>query len=384
MPIATVLAMSERLIVGAMSGTSADGVDVAITAIAGRGRQMQARLVAHHHVDYPAIVRDAVFQIRVDGHTDLRTLTALARQISLKYADAIGEVLAQANLTSQSISAIAAHGQTLFHDAPLTSQWLDPTLLAWKTGCQVISDFRRADCAAGGQGAPLVPFADYILFRDPKIDRILLNIGGIANLTWLPAGAEPNQVIAYDCGPGNCLSDWICRTCRPDGPGYDPGGSAALNGNVHDDLARKFLSEDYFKRPPPKSTDGPAMIAAFERATENSSASDEDLFATAAHVSATTIADAVRRVVGSTNRSVQLLASGGGVHNQAIMSKLKAMLGPSVQLRSIDNFGINPEAKEAMAFAILGAATLDNEPGNLPSVTGASRPVVLGCITPRP
>ena len=384
MPIATVLAMSDRLIVGAMSGTSADGVDVAITAIAGRGRQMQARLVAHHHVDYPAIVRDAVFQIRVDGHADLRTLTALARQISLKYADAIGEVLAKAKLTSQSISAIAAHGQTLFHDAPLTSQWLDPALLAWKTGCQVISDFRRADCAAGGQGAPLVPFADYILFRDPKIDRILLNIGGIANLTWLPAGAEPNQVIAYDCGPGNCISDWICRTCRPDGPGYDPGGSAALNGNVRDDLAQKFLSEDYFKLPPPKSTDGPAMITAFERATENSSASDEDLFATAAHVSATTIADAVRRVVGSTNRSVQLLASGGGVHNQAIMSKLKAMLGPSIQLRSIDDFGISPEAKEAMAFAILGAATLDNEPGNLPSVTGASRPVVLGCITPRP
>lgn len=376
--------MSDRLIVGAMSGTSADGVDVAITAIAGRGRQMQARLVAHHHVDYPAIVRDAVFQIRVDGHADLRTLTALARQISLKYADAIGEVLAKAKLTSQSISAIAAHGQTLFHDAPLTSQWLDPALLAWKTGCQVISDFRRADCAAGGQGAPLVPFADYILFRDPKIDRILLNIGGIANLTWLPAGAEPNQVIAYDCGPGNCISDWICRTCRPDGPGYDPGGSAALNGNVRDDLAQKFLSEDYFKLPPPKSTDGPAMITAFERATENSSASDEDLFATAAHVSATTIADAVRRVVGSTNRSVQLLASGGGVHNQAIMSKLKAMLGPSIQLRSIDDFGISPEAKEAMAFAILGAATLDNEPGNLPSVTGASRPVVLGCITPRP
>ena len=384
MPIATVLAMSERLIVGAMSGTSADGVDVAITAIAGRGRQMKARLVAHHHLDYPAVVRDAIFQIRVDGHASLRSLTDLARQISLMYAAAVGQTLAKANLTSQSILAIAAHGQTLFHDAPLTLQWLDPALLAWETGCQVISDFRRADCAAGGQGAPLVPFSDYILFRDPQIDRILLNIGGIANLTWLPAGAEPSEVIAYDCGPGNCLSDWICRTFRPDGPGYDEGGSAALNGTVRDDLAQQFLSEGYFKLPPPKSTDGPAMIAAFERGAKNSSASVEDLLATAAHVAATTIADAVRRVMGSTKRSVELLSSGGGVHNQAVMTRLKAMLGSSIQFRSIDNFGISPEAKEAVAFAILGAATLDIEPGNLPSVTGASRPVVLGCITPRP
>lgn len=376
--------MVERLIVGAMSGTSADGVDVAITAISGRGRQMRARLVVHHHLDYPAVVRDAIFQIRVHGHTSLRSLTDLARQISLVYAAAVGQTLAKANLTSQSILAVAAHGQTLFHDAPLTLQWLDPALLAWETGCQVISDFRRADCAAGGQGAPLVPFADYILFRDPQVDRILLNIGGIANLSWLPAGAEPSEVVAYDCGPGNCLSDWICRTFRPDGPGYDQGGSAALNGTVRDDFAQQFLSEGYFKLPHPKSTDGPAMIAAFERAAKNSSASVEDLLATAAHVAATTIADAVRRVVGSTNRSVQLLSSGGGVHNQALMSKLKTMAGPSIQFRSIDDFGVNPEAKEAMAFAILGAATLDNEPGNLPSVTGASRPVVLGCITPRP
>lgn len=376
--------MSERLIVGAMSGTSADGVDVAITAITGRGRQMQARLVAHHHLDYPAVVRDAIFQVRVHGHSSLRSLADLARQISLMYAAAIGQTLAKANLTSQSILAIAAHGQTLFHDAPLTLQWLEPALLAWETGCQVISDFRRADCAAGGQGAPLVPFADYILFRDPKIDRILLNIGGIANLTWLPAGAEPNHVIAYDCGPGNCLSDWICRTFRPDGPGYDAGGSAALNGTVRDDLAKQFLSEGYFKSPPPKSTDGPAMITAFERAGKNSAASVEDLLATAAHVAATTIADAVRRVMGSTDRTVELLSSGGGVHNQALMTKLRSMLGPSIQFRSIDDFGISPEAKEAVAFAILGAATLDNEPGNLPSVTGAIRPVVLGSITPCP
>lgn len=376
--------MGERLIVGAMSGTSADGVDVAITAITGRGRQMKARLVVHHHLDYPAVVRDAIFQIRVHGHTSLRSLTDLARQISLMYAAAVGQTLAKANLTSQSILAIAAHGQTLFHDAPLTLQWLDPALLAWETDCQVISDFRRADCAAGGQGAPLVPFADYILFRDPKIDRILLNIGGIANLTWLAAGAEPTQVIAYDCGPGNCLSDWICRTFRPDGPGYDAGGSAALSGNVRDDIVERFLNEDYFKLPPPKSTDGPAMIAAFERAANNSSASVEDLLATAALVAATTIANAVQRVVGSTKRSVELLSSGGGVHNQALMTKLKAMLSPSTQFRSIDDFGISPEAKEAVAFAILGAATLDNEPGNLPSVTGASRPVVLGSITLRP
>src|SRR6516165_10321270 len=180
---------ASRLIAGAMSGTSADGVDVALVRIDGRGLEMSARLTHHHHVAYDSNLREAIFACRNSGEVRLADLAAMGRAITLVYARAVNEALLGAKLTANDLAAVAAHGQTLFHAPPNTIQWFDPALLAAEVGCAVVSDFRRADCAAGGQGAPLVPFADYILFRHPSKNRVLLNIGGIANLTAIPAGA---------------------------------------------------------------------------------------------------------------------------------------------------------------------------------------------------
>src|SRR5688572_21276745 len=260
----------ERLIAGAMSGTSADGVDVALTRITGRGTSMTAQLIHHHHRPYDAATRDEIFAFRGgDASCNLARLARLGRTISLTYATAVNEALAASRLSASDLAAVAAHGQTLYHAPPDTIQWFDPSLVAAEVGCPVVSDFRRADLAAGGQGAPLVPFADYVLFRFKPQNRVLLNIGGIANLTWLPAGGELKDVIAFDTGPGNCISDHLCRKHFPDGPGYDVGGQAAVRGKVHAQMATHVMRQPYFRAPPPKSTDGPQMIALFEAAMDD-------------------------------------------------------------------------------------------------------------------
>src|SRR2546421_4567853 len=214
-----------------MSGTSADGVDVAIVKIAGRGTEMSAQLLRHHHRAYPPELRKQVFAFRGGENAlaespaeTVRRLAVMGREISLTYAAAVNETLAAAGMSADRLAAVAAHGQTLFHHPPDSIQWFDPSLLAAEVGCAVVSDFRRADLAAGGQGAPLVPFADYILFRHPTKNRVLLNIGGIANITYIPAGAKLSEVIAFDTGPGNCISDHLCHKFEPGGPGYDVDG----------------------------------------------------------------------------------------------------------------------------------------------------------------
>ena len=386
--------MDPRLIVGTMSGTSADGVDAAITRITGRGLDMKAELLLHHHHSYPPELREEIFAFRFDAVRDnfLSRLAKLGREISLATASAVNDSLAKAKLKSDDITAVAAHGQTLFHVVPNTIQWLDPALVARQTHCVVVSDFRRADLAAGGQGAPLVPFADYILFRDPRKNRILLNIGGIANITFLKANGDLQELIAFDTGPGNCVSDHLCRKYDPCGPGYDIGGQLALRGDPRDDLVRDhLLSAEYFDRPPPKSTDGPEMIRIFEslplalqphlgkhdRASEQALS---DMLAMAALFTALSIANAIRKFVPGVVH--EIIASGGGTQNAAMMKWLRLSL-PGMNLIQSKDAGVSSEAKEAIAFALLAAATLDGFPSNVTSVTGAKMPVVLGSITPR-
>lgn len=375
--------MSERLIAGAMSGTSADGVDVAIVAITGRGLDMIARLICHVHQAYDENLRRAIFAIREQGPVELRNLAICARDISLAYAGAVRTALGAASLEPRDLAAIAAHGQTLFHQPPNTIQWIDPALLAARTDCAVISDFRRADCAAGGQGAPLVPFADYILFRHPTEFRVMLNIGGIANVTLLPPRARFNQVIAFDTGPGNCISDWICRNRGPHGVAWDVDGEGASRGKVLYEVVRGFLQDPYFAARPPKSTDGPTMIAAFEKSFADADQQVDDLLATAAYLTALTIAQSVAHHVPSFD-AIHVIASGGGTRNNAIMQRLPSLFATPPQMSTTDDLNIPSDAKEAIAFALLGAATLDNIPANIPTCTGASRPVILGAITPRP
>jgi anhydro-N-acetylmuramic acid kinase len=369
-----------------MSGTSGDGVDVAIVRVDGIGLEMSARLLHHHDLAFTSQIRQALFAIRDTQQLSLADLAGLGREISLSYARAVNESLAAANLHADDLSAVAAHGQTLYHDPPSTIQWFDPSLLAAEVGCAVVSDFRRADCAAGGQGAPLVPFADYILFRDPSKSRVLLNIGGIANLTWIPAGAPIDQIIAFDTGPGNCISDWLVRTRSTSDLGYDADGALAMSGTPHPAVALSIDAHPYFVKEPPKSTDGPAMIEAFTSACEAAHVSLStmelnDALATACRFTALTIAEAIQFLLQA--EPDELIISGGGSKNRCMMRELRvALLG--IPIRNIDELGINGDAKEAMAFALLGAATLDGVPSNVPNVTGARRPVILGSITPKP
>ncbi len=359
-----------------MSGTSADGVDIAITKIAGRGLDMSAQLVQHHHRPYPTELRKQIFAFRGGEVRDnvLAKLAKMGREISLTYATAVNEALATANMNAKQLAAVAAHGQTLFHDPPDTIQWLDPSLIAAEVGCAVVSDFRRADLAAGGQGAPLVPFADYILFRHPTKSRVLLNIGGIANMTYLKAGGTIHEVIAFDTGPGNCISDYLCRKFDPTGCGYDINGERARRGTANHRLGFAVLTHPYFNRSGPKSTDGPEMIAAFQSAidTVDSSITVDDQLATAAWITARTIASEVGKLTVD-----EVFMSGGGTQNLAIREQFEMT---TVSWNQISESA----AKEALAFALLAAATLDGVPSNVPSVTGARRAVVLGSITPSP
>jgi anhydro-N-acetylmuramic acid kinase len=362
------------MIAGAMSGTSADGVDVAIMRVSGRGIEMAAQLIRHHHVPYGADLRARIFSIRHGAAAGLAELASLARDISLCYADAVNA--AAEGLVP--LDAIAAHGQTLFHAPPLTIQWLDPSLLAARTRTPVVSDFRRADCAAGGQGAPLVPLADYLLFRHPTRTRVLLNIGGIANLTYLPAGGGVDQLIAFDTGPGNCVSDMLMR---PEAD-FDEGGKGAASGKIIQSVLDRALTSAWFAERPPKSTDGPAMIGVFQEAIGGQSGySRNDLLRTACELSARTIANAVRQL--GPPAAEELIVSGGGVHNAVLMNLLRQEPG-GVDILTTDDLGVPSAAKEAIAFALLGAATLDGEAGNVPSCTGAKQAVVLGSITPAP
>lgn len=350
--------MPDRLIVGMMSGTSADGVDAALVRISGSGLQMRAERIEFASQPFPEALRREILAVRSEGSATLRGLCELTRSITEQY------VACARMLPLAGVVAVAAHGQTLFHDPPLTLQVFDPALLAQSCGIDVISDFRRADCAMGGQGAPLVPFADYVLFRSDAEDRVIVNIGGISNVTLLPRACAVDDVIGFDTGPGNCLSDWILGA-------VDVGGARAVSGKPLEDAAATFLASEYIRRSAPKSTDGPAMIAAFKDAVGSREASTEDLLATSAEI----VAQCILRQ--TPDRST-LIVAGGGVHNEAIMARLRA----SRRVVQTDSFGVPAQAREAIAFAILGAATLDRVPANIPRVTGARKKVFLGAISP--
>lgn len=372
-----------RIIAGAMSGTSADGVDVALVRITGHGLDMSTRLLGHHHEPYVDEIKTVLFACRNNGNIALADLAMLGRNISLTYARAVNAACLKAHLQAHDLAAIAAHGQTLYHHPPDTIQWLDPSLLAAETGVAVVSDFRRADCAAGGQGAPLVPFADHLLFSNPAKHRVLLNLGGIANITFLPAGGSIDSLIAFDTGPANCISDFLMQQMHPEGPGVDVDGVLASHGQADEAVVLNVLNQPFFRQPPPRSTDGPAMIDLFFSAIADPGSRGRlpSHLATACLLSAAAVARSIRDFLPSLPDEV--IVSGGGVRNQTLMRCLREQLA-HVPIISADRLGINGDAKEAIAFALLGAATLDNQPSNVPAASGASRRVVLGSITPRP
>ena len=381
--------MNERIVLGAMSGTSADGVDVAAVGVSGRGLGMTAKYLHHVERPYDAALRRRIFAVRESGAVRLDELASLGRAITLAYAAATRDLLEEMSLSPAKVAAVAAHGQTLYHAPPNTIQWLDPSLLAAETDLQVVSDFRRADLAAGGQGAPLVPFADWILFRHATKTRVILNLGGIANLTYLPAGGGIEEVVAFDTGPGCCVSDWLMRTFDPTGESFDRDGIRAARGRKG--APRLDVSkEPFLRKVPPKSTDVPEMIEMFKRICGQHGDTkfdrlDEAMLDHLISVSVDVVLQFLWRSLDWLGGCDEMILCGGGARNQYLVGNVRTMMDSGAdKVFTSDGIGLPTQAREAVCFALLGAATLDGEPSNVPTATGASRRVVLGSVTPRP
>jgi anhydro-N-acetylmuramic acid kinase len=348
-----------------MSGTSLDGIDVAIVEI--RGRRIET-------IGFESTAYARGMRARLVNPQTSREISSLNFELGELYAKAV----LRAVKNYGRVELIGCHGQTIYHEGGRhTLQIGEAAVIAERTGAPVVSNFRAADIAAGGQGAPLVPFADYLFFRHPKRTRIALNIGGIANITVVPAAAAPQQAIAFDTGPGNMAIDALAQEFSKGKLRCDRGGRIAATGKPDIRLLNELLSARYYRQPPPKSAGREQYGADFVERLKRSGLPLRDLIATATALTARSIALAVREYQTA---STDLIVSGGGVHNPGIMGMLAAYL-PGVAISTSTDHGIDADAKEAIAFAVLAHQTWRRQPSNAPSATGARHPAILGDIT---
>jgi len=378
-------------IVGLMTGTSADGLDAVLVRFEGFGESTRHRLESHRETLLPPAVRREVLELAGAEAVAPERLMKLDAALGETYAAAVLELLASAACKPAEVDAIGLHGQTVRHvprqaggGSALSLQLGSAAVVAERTGITVVSGFRTRDTAAGGEGAPLVPMLDWWLFRSPTESRVLLNLGGMANLTYLPRGGSIGDVVAFDTGPGNAVLDALMSTRAKGGAPFDTGGAAAARGTVSRELLETLLADPYFAQAPPRSTGrerfGAAFAASLRRLGEERSLSEDDLLATAAELTAASVADALARLVRP--REIDAVyASGGGVRNEHLMATLARRLAP-IRLATTAALGTPEQGKEALAFAFLAHQTLAGLPGNVPGATGASHAVVLGNITP--
>lgn len=363
--------MSSELYVGLMSGTSLDGVDAALVDFSGKA----PRILACAHRPFDAALRAELLALNADGSGELKRAAQCANALSRIYATAVAEALALASVPAAAVRAVGCHGQTVRHrpDAGYTIQLGNAALLAELCGARVVADFRSRDVAAGGQGAPLVPAFHAAVFRSAGEDRTVLNLGGIANLTWLPARGD---ITGFDCGPGNSLMDRWAELHL--GTPIDRDGAWASGANADPALFERLLEEPYFALPPPKSTGRDLFDESWLRARLPRGAEPQAVQATLLELTARSASDALRRFCPGAQR---LIACGGGVHNRALMARLRALLAP-IPVDSSELHGIDPSLVEAAAFAWLARQTLEEKPSSLPSVTGARGARVLGAVYP--
>jgi anhydro-N-acetylmuramic acid kinase len=375
------------IVAGVMSGTSADGINVALVDVGGSSQTFRLKLIGHEEFSFPKKVRTFILSIMNATQTSVADLARLNFLLGELYADA---VLATQRRFRKKAELIGCHGQTIYHQGEprdflgrklaVTWQTGEAAVIAARLSSPVASDFRPADMAAGGEGAPLVPFLDFLLYRDARVGRIAQNIGGIANLTAIPAGASAKQVVAFDTGPGNMVIDAVTEQLF--GQAYDRDGKIAASGRVLDKVIRDRLHGSFFRRKPPKTAGREQFGRQFARDFIHhcGRADRRDVVATATALTARSIADAIRRHVRGNYH--QLIVSGGGACNPTLMAMLANEVKPlELQLRASDEFGIPSAAKEAVAFAVLAYETWNRRPSNLPSATGAERPAILGKIS---
>jgi len=363
--------------IGLMSGTSMDAIDAALIDCSGNS----IKLVAHHSQAISKDTRAQIYSLCLGCDNELQKMLQLDIELASQFANCVNDLLNKANLKATNITAIGSHGQTLRHYPESTIrntlQIADPNTIAELTGITTVADFRRRDMAAGGQGAPLVPLFHQQFFHNADKNRVMLNLGGIANITVLPADNE-KIVIGFDTGPASTLMDyWIQRQQNEN---YDHNGSWAASGNVNDNFLQQLLDDDFFKLPPPKSTGtdyfSPAWLTTHLESFP--SLSSEDVQATLCECTAVSVANAIKQYADNCD---ELLVCGGGARNNFLIIRLQSLLS-DIHVATTAAEGIPVDWVEAIAFAWLSKQTLDSQPGNLSSVTGAPHPTILGGIYP--
>lgn len=387
--------VSSRYAVGLMSGTSVDGIDAAVIEISSiTDDQPQVRLVAFENTAYPAQARDEIFELFDTSKATVDRVGRLNVWLGELYAKAALSVIGKAGLEPKDIAVIGSHGQTIYHapefqtvdgyELHYTVQIGEGAVIAARTGIPCVSDFRMADMAVGGQGAPLVPFTEYLLYREDKRCLLLQNIGGIGNITVLPSSCSPEQVFAFDTGPGNMLIDGVVTRLYAGDKTMDTDGTIAQSGHINSALLHQLQQEEYYKLPLPKSTGrerfGSSYIDRLINYQQDNGLSAEDLVATVTKLTAWSIGESYRRFIKQDHPSDIMIVGGGGSYNPVLMQFLQQEM-EDVEVITQEETGGNSDAKEAIAFAVLADYTIRGRTNNLPMVTGAERAVVMGKIS---
>lgn len=384
------------IIVGLISGTSVDGIDAAVVEIEGAplapdlsGPGLQVKLRSFTFVPFEPAQRQAIFELFDSQTGSVDKICAMNFALGEWFADAALRAIQEAGLDRQAVDLIASHGQTIYHimeaAAPVKStlQIGEAAVIAERTGITTLADFRVADVSAGGQGAPMVSYVDWLLYRQPGRRRGLQNIGGIGNVTCLPPGEDPGQVLSFDTGPGNMLIDYMTRRLTQGAQSFDEGGRLAAQGQVNRVLLAELMTHPYFALGLPKTT-GREQFGDFYgeqvwQRCEQLGMPGVDRIATMTAFTAASIADSYRRFLPAMPDEV--IVGGGGANNPTLMAMLREELKPAVVMRQED-LGFSSDAKEAVAFAVIAYEAVHGRPGNLPSCTFARRPAILGKIVP--
>lgn len=375
-----------KLACGIMSGTSLDGIDVAIATISGTGLNTKIELIVAETFPYPKDILEKV-KLAIDNELRVRDVSSLNFELGRLYADCVIKLCKDNKLNPSSLSFIASHGQTVYHQGatqdgsnPNTLQLGSGSVIAGLTQTTVVSDFRVADMIAGGQGAPLVPFVDYILLSNKDKTRIIQNIGGISNITVLPKSQYEKDVYAFDTGPGNMMINYAMEYFfnKP----YDASGETANKGHLVKSLYDEILQHPFLRLQPPKSCGREEFGVSFtkELIKKYHNHTPEDIIHTLTIATADTMVDAIEKFVLNKHEVDELIISGGGVHNTFMMQHLKKKLHP-IDVLSTDDIGLSSDFKEALAFIVLANQTMYQEPSNLPTATGAKKAVVLGNVS---
>jgi anhydro-N-acetylmuramic acid kinase len=387
-------------VIGLSSGTSVDGIDAALTDITRRRSRLTIRLIKYRTISYPPGVRERVLALQADSADTLIELCRLNAYLGELFGDAAIKLAKAAGVPLRRVELIGSHGQTVAHQpTPIregrfrvagTLQIGEPSVIAERTGVTTVADFRPRDLAAGGQGAPLTPLIHHRCFAHAARDRLVVNLGGITNVTWIPAGSEVDmrRIVAFDTGPGNMLIDGLMARFSKGRDTMDRSGRTAASGSVDERLLKSLLRHPFLAQRPPKTTGretfGRPLVDRIASDARRLRIAPRDVVATVTAFTARSIAEAHARFLRSRtpDTPADVIVGGGGVYNATLMAELRRAFAPS-RVESMAEYGVDPKAIEAMAFALLAYLTARNEPDNVPSATGARRAVVLGKIIPQ-